>query len=80
MTVRDLIAELIEHDMNSEVVIRGNNGLDYEEFSDINVTDDHKLTGPDDVVIDFQTDGKAFIDNDDLKEMEEKIEELEDEE
>ncbi len=80
MTVRELIQKLLEHDMDSEVIIRGNNGVDYETFDDIDVNSEGALfRGPDRIIIDFQTNGMAFIDNGELEQMQETIDELEEE-
>lgn len=79
MTVRELIAELIEYDMDADIVIRGNNGMDYEDFSNFDITTSYNISTRDDVVIDFQTDGKAIVENDEFEQMKEKIDEMEDE-
>lgn len=80
MTVRELIQELMELDMENDVVIRGNNGIDYEEFSDIDVTINARGEHfQDETVIDFQSGGFAFVENDELDRMQDRLDELEDE-
>lgn len=77
MTVKELIAELIEYDMESEIEIVANNGMEYEIFSDVEVEEEHQISGKNTVRIHFQTDGVALIDEEKLMEMENKINELE---
>ncbi|WP_200411947.1 hypothetical protein [Virgibacillus salexigens] len=78
MTVNELIKELLDYDMESEVEIVGNvNSRDYEIFQDFSVDEDYQITGKGRVSINFSTGGMAFIDEDRLEKLEDAEQELE---
>lgn len=84
MTVRELIKTLLESDdMDAEVEIIANNGIEYDEFDISHLDEQQTISGPNELNIHFHLEDSQIVDKseyenliDEKEDIEEKNEEL----